>query len=219
MKKVFKPMRMFISMLLLGCSFTFVACSDDENTPQLPDEVTTETMFGKYVGKMFVYSVSPLEGEESEQPSGTEIGAKVNNDTIYFEKFPVKDIILSIVKDEALADQIVETVGDINYKVGYEPTLTTAKDSIKLALDPKPLKLSVAIPSTTEGEEPETLVIEVKVEPGDIAGYAVESTNMKFNFAATEVLLGEGEEQNALPGFATTTFNFDMNQSKVEPRI
>ena len=30
MKKIFEPMKLFISMLLLGWSFSFVACSDDE---------------------------------------------------------------------------------------------------------------------------------------------------------------------------------------------
>ena len=49
MKKVFKPMRVLVSMLVLSSSFCFTACSnDDENTPQLPDEVTTGTMFGNY---------------------------------------------------------------------------------------------------------------------------------------------------------------------------
>ena len=61
MKKVFKLMKLFVLVLLLGCSFSFVACNDDENVPQLPDEVTTETMFGNYDGKMFTTIVSPLE--------------------------------------------------------------------------------------------------------------------------------------------------------------
>lgn len=213
-------MRLFISMLLLGCSFSFVACSnDDENIPQLPDEATTEVMFGDYAGKMIAYNIAPSEGEDmgegEETPTGVDVSAKVNNDTVYFEQFPIKDIVLSIVKDEALADKIVEAVGDVNYKVGYKPTLTAAKDSIKLVLDPKPLKLSLSIPSGTEGEEPQTLLIEVKVEAGKRAGYTVESANMKFIFAATEVLLGAGEEQTPLPGFTSTTFNFDVNQNKV----
>ena len=47
MKKVFKPMRVLVSMLVLSSSFCFTACSnDDENTPQLPDEVTTEQCSG-----------------------------------------------------------------------------------------------------------------------------------------------------------------------------
>ena len=221
MRKVFKPMQLFISMLFIGSSSCFVACSDsDDNTPQLPDEATTETMFGNYTGKMMTYSIIPLEdegtGEDEEVPAGTEISANVNNDTVYFEKFPIKDIVLSIIKDEALADKIVEAVGDINYKVGYEPTFTMAKDSIKFVLNPKPLKLAIAIPSLAEGEEAQELLIEVKVEPGKVAGYAVESANMKFNFAATEVLLGQGEEQTPLPGFTPITFNFDMDQDKAK---
>lgn len=214
MKKVFQPMRVFISMLLLGSSFSFVACSnDDEN---IPDEVTTATMFGDYNGKMIANSIVPSEGEGEgeEAPEGVSISAKVNNDTVYMEQFPIKDIVLAIVKDEAMADKIVESVGDVSYKVGYESTLTMAKDSIKLVLDPKPLKLSVTIPSVKEDEAPQTLLIEVKVKAGEGAGYAVESANMKFRFAATEVLLGEGEEQSSLPGFHSTTFDFDMNQVK-----
>lgn len=213
MKKVFKLMKLFVLVLLLGCSFSFVACNDDENVPQLPDEVTTETMFGNYDGKMFTTIVSPLTS------SGTDVAAKVDNDTIHFESFPVRDIILSIVKDEGLTDQIMEAIGDVSYKVGYEPTLTTAKDSINFILDPKPLSLSITMPSATEDGEPETLVVEVKVEPGKIAGYAVGNANMKFNFAATEVLLGEGEEQSKLPEFAPITFNFDMNQTKAESTV
>lgn len=213
-------MRLFVSMLTLGCSFSFVACSnDDDNIPESTDEVTTELMFGDYTGKVMTSSIVPSEGEDAgegeELPTGTSVSAKVNNDTVYFEQFPIKDIVLTIVKDEALADQIVESVGDVSYKVGYEPTLTAAMDSIKFVLDPKPLKLSIAIPSKTEGEEPQVLLIEVKVKAGETAGYAVENANMKFNFAATEVLLGEGEEQIQLPNFPSTTFNFDMIQNKV----
>lgn len=216
MKKVFKPMRLFISMFLLGSSFSFVACSnDDDNTPELPYEVTTKVMFGDYTGKMTAYSIVPSEGtgEGEETPAGVDVLAKVNNDTVYFDQFPIKDIVLNIVKDEALADKIVEAVGDVKYKVGYKPTLTEAKDSITFVLDPKPLQLAIAIPSDVEGEEAQPLLIEVKVAAGEKAGYAVENVNMKFNFAATEVLLGEGEEQTSLPGFPSTTFNFDMTQS------
>lgn len=215
MKKVFKPMRLFVSMLLIGSSFSFVACSDDDKAPVLPDGVTTQTMFGSYAGKMMVNSIAPLEGEGEEAPVGTDVLAKVENDTVCFEQFPIKDIVLAIVKDEALADKIVEAVGDVNYKVGYKPALTAAKDSIKLVLDPKPLKLSVVLPSSEENEEAKPLLIEVKVvAEGEEPGYAVEGANLKFHFAAAEVLLGEGEEQTQLPNFPLTTFSFNMNQNR-----
>lgn len=216
MKKVFRPMRLFISLFLLGSSVCFVACSDDDDASQAPEEITTETMFGDYTGKMTPYSISPSEDESEEIPVGVDVSAKVNNDTLYFEQFPIKEIVLSIVKDETLAEKIVETVGDVTYKVGYTPTLTVNKDSITFMLDPKPLKLSLTIPSTKEDGEAQALIVEVKVKAGETNQYVVESSNVKFYFAATEVLLGEGESQTALPGFEPTTFHFDMNQTEAE---
>ena len=70
-------MRVFVSMLVLSSSFCFTACSnDDENTPQLPDEVTTGTMFGNYTGKMLISSLSPTEKENNEEaPVGVDISA------------------------------------------------------------------------------------------------------------------------------------------------
>ena len=218
MKKNFEPMRLFIPMILLGWSCSLISCSDDDkNAPELPNGTTTEVMFGDYTGKLIVTSQSP-EGaadENDETQEGTDITAHVDNDTIYFEKFPIKEIVASIVKDETIADKIVEAVGDVNYEIGYNPTLTMHQDSIRLALAPRPLMLSVAIPNSQE--ETATLFVEVVVEAGKEAGYAIESANLKFDFTATEILLREGEEENPLPDFAPMTFQFDMNQNKVQP--
>lgn len=87
-------MRVFVSMLVLSSSFCFTACSDDdENTPQLPDEVTTGTMFGNYTGKMLTSSLSPTEKENNEEaPVGVDISATVNNDTVYLRNFPLKTL-------------------------------------------------------------------------------------------------------------------------------
>ena len=40
-------MRLFISLLLVGGSFCFTACDDDDdNVPPMPDNVSTATMYG-----------------------------------------------------------------------------------------------------------------------------------------------------------------------------
>lgn len=213
MKRFFDSAKFFASMLLVGCTFGLASCSDDDE-PQIPDEVTTDAMFGNYTGKMTLLNMNPLEGEEAD---GVDISAEIDNDTVYFEKFPIRDIVLSIVKDEALTDRIVEAVGDIDYKVGYNPSLTADKDSVMFAMNPEPLKLSVPMPSETEGEETQALQIEVKIDADREAAYAVETGNARFGLAATEVLLGEGEEQAPLPDFKATNLNFNMNQSKVSP--
>lgn len=218
MKKIIRPIQFFAAMLLLGCNFTMVSCdNDDENAPVIPDEVTTDVMYGDYVGKMTVFSVNPNEnednGEGENNTTSVDISASVKNDTVYFEDYPIKDIVLSIVKDEDTANKIVEAVGKVNYKIGYEPKLTSAKDSIICNLEPESLKLSVTIPSSTE-ENPQALQIEVKVEANNNAMYAVEEGNLKFDIHATEVLLGEGEGQVPLDNFEPISMRIDMNQKK-----
>lgn len=218
MKKMIRPIQFFAAMFLLGCGFTFTSCdNDDENVPVMPDEVTTEAMYGDYTGKMHVLTVSPKESgdneEEAKDTTVVDVSVSVKNDTIYFEDYPIKDIVLSIVKDEDAANKIVEAVGKVSYKIGYEPKLTSAKDSITCNLVPEPLKLSVTIPSSAEGEV-QPLQIEVKVEADNNATYAVENGNMKFDISATEVLLGEGEEQLPLENFKPISMIFNMNQKK-----
>lgn len=218
MKKIIRPIQFFAAMLLLGCNFTMVSCdNDDENAPVIPDEVTTDVMYGDYAGKMTVFSVNPNEnednGEGENDTTSVDISASVKNDTVYFEDYPIKDIVLSIVKDEDTANKIVEAVGKVNYKIGYEPKLTSAKDSIICNLEPESLKLSVTIPSSTE-ENPQALQIEVKVEANNNAMYAIEEGNLKFDIHATEVLLGEGEGQVPLDNFEPISMRIDMNQKK-----
>lgn len=215
MKKLIGTAKVFASLLLMGSMFCFTSCSDDDDNVPNPDEVTTDVMFGEYSGKMVAASIATQDDEGEETPSGTDITATLNNDTIRFEDFPIRDIVLAIVQDETTADQIVEAVGQVSYSIGYKPTLASEKDTVTYVLDPKPLTLAVQIPSDTE-EEAQTLQIEVKVEAGEEAVYDVESGHTTFNFSATEVLLGEGEEQTPLEGFDGINLQFDMNQSKAK---
>ncbi len=222
MKKTISPVRVLVSMFLVGCVSGFVSCSDDdEHVLPLPDEVTTDVMFGNYTGKMSSYRVNPMEDESDEGggelPAGTDISATVDNDTIYFEDFPIEDIVFSIVGNDTLADQIVEAIGEVGYKVGYKPTLVTGQDSIALALDPEPLELSVSMPSPAEGEEVQSLHIEVKVGADAGAAYVVETGNVKFNLSITDVLLDEGEGQTSVDHFIPVSLQFDMDQHKVLP--
>lgn len=215
MKKLIGTAKVFASLLLMGSMFCFTSCSDDDDNVPNPDEVTTDVMFGEYSGKMVAASIATQDDEGEETPSGTDITATLNNDTIRFEDFPIRDIVLAIVQDETTADQIVEAVGQVGYAIDYKPTLAAEKDTVTYVLDPKPLTLAVQMPSDTE-EEAQTLQIEVKVEAGEEAVYDVESGHTTFNFSATEVLLGEGEEQTPLEGFDGINLQFDMNQNKTK---
>lgn len=213
MKRTFKSTGLLAAIMSFGLSSAFTACTKDD--PQIPDGVKTEDMWGSYTGKMVDYAVSPVEGEDGEEDAaaGTDITATIANDTIYFKQFPIKDIVMSIVGDETAADNIIESIGDVSYKIGYKPEVT-AENNIRFTLDPKPLTLSLVKPASEDDEEPQPLVIEITVEAGEPAEYDTESSRMKFYFGATEVLIGEGENQEELAGFQARTFHFDMNKEK-----
>lgn len=217
MRKVFRPMQLFALMLVAGCSFCFTACSDDDDVKD-PNEINTSVMSGDYKGKMTSWNIAAHEGEDEngEAEPGMDISATIENNTVRFEKFPIKNIVLSIVKDENLADQIVEAVGDVNYDIEYVPALTAAKDSIMMNLNPEPLKLTVTMPAETEGEEAQSLVVEVQVAAGEKkAGYAIENGNLKFYIDVTKVMLGEGEDRQEFTGFVPTSLHFNMNQNRI----
>ncbi|MGN0282407.1 MAG: DUF4840 domain-containing protein [Prevotella sp.] len=213
MKKLFRPATVFVSLLMMGCSLGFTSCSDDDDAVDMPTEITTKTMYGDYLGKMTFLAASATDGEESQ---GIEVNANVNNDTVCIKKFPIKDIVMSIVNDEGTADDIVAAVGDIDYKIGYKPVLTSAKDSIMMAMEPEPLTLHITLP-TAEGEEVRSLTVTVKVEALEKAAYSVEDGKMEFDIKAIQVMLGEGDEQVELPDFNPLVFSFNLNQSKVNP--
>lgn len=52
----------------------------------------------------------------------------------------------------------------------------------------------------------------MKVAAVDGAAYTLESKQLDFSFGASEVLLGEGETQVALPGFRPLTFRFQLQK-------
>ncbi|MCI6119520.1 MAG: DUF4840 domain-containing protein [Prevotella sp.] len=212
MKKKIQTARVFAMLLFLGCTISLASCSDDDDDVTVPTEITTQTMYGDYKGRMTTVTTVTAEGEET--PAGVEVTAKVDNDTVTVEKFPVKDIVMSIINDEEAAGSIVEALGDINYKIGYKPALTSANDSILMVLDPEPLMLNLTIPAQSESDVDQTLVIEVKVDAGENAAYSVADKKLKFSITARKVLIGEGEEKVELPGFTPAMFSFDLKKTK-----
>ncbi len=211
MKKTLRPASLFVSLMLMGLTLGFTSCSDDDDMVDNPTEVTTRTMYGDYTGTMTTTMAATA---DSDGIQGTKVKANVDNDTVCIKNFPIKDVVLSVVGDEEIADNIVSLVGEIDYKIGYKPALTSAKDFILMVMEPEPLKLTLTLPAA-EGEEPQNMTIEVKVTASESAAYGVGDSKLKFDITATDVMLGE--EQTPLPDFKPTTFSFELDQCKLNP--
>ena len=144
-------------------------------------------MAGTYNGKVLITQVTPATAKENagEAPQGQDVNATVKNDTVFFDKLPVTELITSIVGDKDKAEAIVKAIGDVKYKVGYKPALNTEKDSIYLAFDPKPLTLQ--LPAAVEGQEGQTVT--VTISSPDKGSFAYKKNQLKLKLSADKVEL------------------------------
>lgn len=210
MKKLFKAKIIFMAMLMLGGNMAFVSCSDDEGE-NLPTETTAASVYGEYNGNVTIAAISTNDTENSDE--GTAVSATVENDTICIDSIPVRNMVMAVVSDESEADRIVKEMGKVSYKIGYKPTVNAAKDSVMLALDPKPLQLSFKTAPQEEGGDSVAVSMEVKMSSADGANYEGKTTNLKFVFSADEITVDNDGAQSALPDFNQTTFNFSMKKN------
>lgn len=211
MEKVHYLKRFMFLVMAFGLVTTFTSCDDDDepnpNSPALTDVV------GKYTGTMETIVVAPATEEGEETPGGTTVTAEVTKDEVVFEKFPVAELITSIVGEEA-ASGIIEAVGDVSYKMKYTPTFNDDKTAINMALTTEPLVLEINFPTeeTAEGEgeeEAPDLKVEVTVAASEAATFVYTGNKLAFKLQVTAVKVnGEPFE---LP---VTTFSFDLAKTK-----
>lgn len=210
MKKVCCFSRFVLLVMALGLTSTFTSCSsdDDENIPVY----SLKDVEGSYAGKMQTASIAPLENTGNDAEEGVAVNAELKDNHILISKFPVDDLIKSIIEDPDAAEAIIKAVGDVEYKIPYQAAFNDNKDNILLQLSPEPLVLEIPMEQQptvkTEGEE-ETpkLTVKVTIKADEKGSYAYEGQKLKFAIQAAEVTVDEAE----FP-FPATTFTFDMTK-------
>ena len=191
MKKVCCLSRFVLLVMALGMTSIFTSCSsdDDENIPVY----SLKDVEGTYSGKMQTTSIAPLENAENEAEDGVTVNAELKDNHILISKFPVEDLIKSIIEDPDAAEAIIKAVGD---KIPYQAAFNDNKDNILLQMSPEPLVLEIAMEPQpirkTEGEE-ETpkLTVKVTIKADEKGSYAYEGQKLKFAIQATEVTVNE----------------------------
>lgn len=187
-----KTLKWSLMMMLAVVGLTFASCDDDDNTPTVG---TVEDVNGEFTGKM-TYAKSKAEAD----PTATELEVKVANDSIQFEKFPYQALVVAILGSEEAAEPIITEIGDsLNYKMNYTATMNTAKDSVVMTLDPKPLQISI---------EALKMEVEVIIEAPNKASYAIKDKNLKFDIKAANVKVGGTD----FPGWTPIDLSFDMKK-------
>ena len=154
------------------------------------------------------------ESSEGGTSEGAEVSVKVDRDTIYFDAFPVKDIIVSLYGEEE-APAIVEMLGDIKYSVGYTPALSEAQDSVSFRMAPEPLKATVSVPSESPDAEPAVLNIESRISAEDVGDYEFETSNLKFTLTVMQISVQDEEGADvSIPNFEPMSMEFSMAKAQ-----
>lgn len=206
-KKVSRFNRLILSIMTIGLSTALSSCGDD-NDSKIPF-FSMKDVEGSYSGKMTdTRSMSLKSNNGKVTPEGIDVHAEVKDNYIYLNKFPVNDLITSIVGIEK-APAIIEAIGEVNYKTEYEAKFNTEKNSIDMQLKPKPLELNLKHPIKMTGEEKplETIKVTIISETEKGGRFTFESKKLEFSLIATEVLVNEQPFN-----FTTTTFMFDLNK-------
>lgn len=187
----------FVAALTTALSFT--SCSDDDD-PKMP---SVTDVYGTYKGEVDV--VDALVGRADEgDASEPKVTATVNNDTIYFENFPV-DAILATIESEEDAVEIAKTLDKVSFKVGYKGELNQSQDSIGLTLDPKPLKFTYK-KTVNEVEVEKNVEVTVNVPENENSAYS--DKVLKFDLEISDIMLNGVSPDSYIPIF----YSFDLNK-------
>ena len=154
MKKVCCLSRFVLLVMALGMTSIFTSCSsdDDENIPVY----SLKDVEGTYSGKMQTTSIAPLENAENEAEDGVTVNAELKDNHILISKFPVEDLIKSIIEDPEIAMEpqpIRKTEGE------EETPKLTVKVTIKAdekgsyAYEGQKLKFAIQATEVTVNEE------------------------------------------------------------------
>ncbi|MBE4950386.1 MULTISPECIES: DUF4840 domain-containing protein [Chryseobacterium] len=155
MKKLTVP-RFFITVLMVLIGFTLSSCNDNEG-PEIPP-VKMENLPGNYKGKLIiVQGNSKREGVKE---------FKVKKDTISFAEFPIEEIVKTVVKNPAKAEQALKSMAKVKYDLKYAAVINTANNVIELTLTPKTMELQIPV----DGVNKKTVVEFVSKQKGYYVG-------------------------------------------------
>ena len=188
------------SLMMLGLSFGFTSCSSDDD--DVTKEPTLEVVKGDYSGKMNVVVPTPkmslLEAAEAE---GANVNATLKNDTVFFEDFPMEDIIALIVPEEQVS-LIVAALGKVSYNIGYKASFNGAKDGVVMELAPKPLELFVSL------DEENAISVKIDISATNKGAYSVKDKTLAFGIEVDKVTLND----EVVEDFISPSITFNMSQ-------
>ena len=184
--KKFTVTQLLTAILIVVTGFSLYSCNSDG--PDIPP-VKLEDVNGNYKGRLIT-----IQGNVKTEKIKD---FKVKKDTITFAEFPIQEIVRTVIKDPAKADEAVKTIGKVKYNIKYTSSINTASNVVELSLAPKTLEIRIPV----DGVLKKTEVALVSKQKGFYVGM---DESLRFALVAEKITV----DGTVLGSYEAINYNF-----------
>lgn len=184
--KKFTVTQLLTAILIVMTGFSLYSCNSDD--PDIPP-VKLEDVNGNYKGRLIT-----IQGNVKTEKIKD---FKVKKDTITFAEFPLQEIVRTVIKDPAKADEAVKTIGKVKYNIKYTSSINTASNVVELSLAPKTLEIRIPV----DGVLKKTEVALVSKQKGFYVGM---DESLRFALVAEKITV----DGTVLGSYEAINYNF-----------
>jgi hypothetical protein len=151
--------------------------------------VKLEDINGNYKGRLITV--------QGELRSEKVVDFKIKKDTLTFPEFPLKEIVMAVVKDPVKTQSAIAAMGKVKYNLNYTTVLNADKNWVELTFAPKVLELQIPV----DGAIKNTVVTIAAKQKGYFVGL---DHTLRFALVAEKITVNGTE----LSPFEAINYNF-----------
>ncbi|REC80423.1 DUF4840 domain-containing protein [Chryseobacterium elymi] len=180
-------LKVITAVLILSIIFSLFSCMNEDRIEVPP--VKLEDVNGNYKGRLIT-----VQGEFRAEKI---VDFKIKKDTLTFPEFPLKEIVMAVVKDPVKTQNAIAAMGKVKYNLNYTTVLNAEKNWVELTFEPKVLELQIPV----DGVVKNTVVTVVAKQKGYFVGL---DHTLRFALAAEKITVNGTE----LSPFEAINYNF-----------
>lgn len=180
-------LKVITAVLIISIIFSLFSCMNEDRIEVPP--VKLEDVNGNYKGRLIT-----MQGEFRAEKI---VDFKIKKDTLTFPEFPIKEIVMAVVKDPVKTQNALTAMGKVKYNLQYTSVLNADKNWVELTFAPKELELQIPV----DGVNKKTVVTLVAKQKGYFAGL---DHTLRFALAAEKITV----DGTVLSPFEIIYYNF-----------
>lgn len=180
-------LKVITTVLIISIIFSLFSCLNEDRIEVPP--VKLEDINGNYKGRLITMQ-GELRGEKI-------VDFKIKKDTLTFPEFPIKEIVMAVVKDPVKTQKALTAMGKVKYNMNYTSVLNADKNWVELTFTPKELELQIPV----DGIQKKAVVTLVAKQKGYFIGL---DRSLRYVLAAEKITV----DGTVLNPFEAINYNF-----------